>query len=41
MVEIVRLHRVTLTVFEQKPELLTSYEGIAAVVYAPPAQASA
>lgn len=41
MVEIARLHGVTVTVMEQKPELLASYNGIAAVVYAPPAQASA
>jgi hypothetical protein len=41
MVEIARLHGVTVAVLEQKPELLASYNGLAAVVYAPPAQASA
>jgi peptide subunit release factor 1 (eRF1) len=41
MVEIARLHGVKVTVVEQKPELMASYNGIAAVVYAPPAQVSA
>ena len=41
MVEIARLHGVRRTVLEQRPELLASYNGIAAVVYAPPAEASA
>jgi Bacterial archaeo-eukaryotic release factor family 10 len=41
MVEIARLHGVRLTVLEQRPELLASCNGIAAVVYAPPAGASA
>lgn len=41
LVEVARLHGVAVTVVEQKPELLASYSEIAAVVYAPPAQASA
>ncbi len=38
MVEIARLHGVNIAIIEHKPELLAKYDGIAAIVYAPPSQ---